>query len=152
MNHICPNIFGVKLQTIYNITLGPFCFIIWISSKPSTLSESSFFSEASIDITYILQRKTFIISMLSKMLQPKIVLYIYICVCVCFTYIFPKPATKFLHLLLLNNIISHMKREINLDLRYVYTVQTNMLVLSQNIVLECCEMIHKDISVTREIG
>ena len=45
-----------------------------------------------------------------------------VCVCVCFTYIFPKPATKFLHLLLLNNIISHMKREINLDLRYVYTV------------------------------
>ena len=56
------------------------------------------------------------------MLQPKIVLYIYMCVYVCFTYIFPKPATKFLNLLLLNNIISHMKREINLDLRYVYTV------------------------------
>ena len=40
----------------------------------------------------------------------------------CFTYIFPKLAAEFLHVLLLNNIIGYMKREISLDLRYVYTM------------------------------
>ena len=54
--------------------------------------------------------------MLSKVLQPKIVLYI------CFTYIFLKPATEFLHVLLLNNIVSYMKREISLDLCCVHCV------------------------------
>ena len=64
--------------------------------------------------------------MLSKVLQPKIVLYMYIC----FTYIFPKPVAEFLYVLLLNNIISHMRRETSLNLRYMFTVYTNVLVLS----------------------
>ena len=59
---------------------------------------------------------TFIICMLSKVLQPKMVLYI------CFTYIVPKPAAEFLHVLLLNNIIGYMNKEISLDLCYVYTM------------------------------
>ena len=46
----------------------------------------------------------------------KIVLYI------CFTYIVPKPVVEFLHMLLLNNIIDYKKREISLDLCYVYTM------------------------------
>ena len=54
--------------------------------------------------------------MLSNVLQPKIVLYI------CFTNIVPKPVAEFLHVLLLNNIIRYMKREIDLNLYYVYTV------------------------------
>ena len=54
--------------------------------------------------------------MLSKVLQPKIVLYI------CFTYIVPKPAAEFLYVMLLNNIIGYMKREISLDIHYVYTM------------------------------
>ena len=89
---------------------------------------------------------TFIISMLSKVLQPKIVLYI------CFTYIFLKPAAEFLYVLFLNNIINYIKREINHDLRYVYTMWTNMLVFSYNIVLECHERIRNDILLTREMG
>ena len=60
--------------------------------------------------------------MLSNVLQPKIVLYI------CFTYIVPKPVAKFLYVLLLNNIIRYMKREIGLDLYYVYTVDKHVRV------------------------
>ena len=37
-------------------------------------------------------------------------------------YLFPKPTAKFLYVLLLNNITSHMKREISLNLYYVYIV------------------------------
>ena len=57
--------------------------------------------------------------MLSNLLQPKIVIYIYIYIC--FTYIVPKLVAEFLHVLLLNNIIDYMEREIRLDLLYVYT-------------------------------
>ena len=65
---------------------------------------------------------TFIICMLSKVLQPKMVLYI------CFTYIVPKPVVEFLHMLLLNNIIGYMKRESSLDLRCVHYVDKHVSV------------------------
>ena len=71
---------------------------------------------------------------------------------ICFIYIVPKPTAEFFHVLLLNNIINYMKREINHDLRYVYTMWTNMLVFSYNIVLECHERIRNDILLTREMG
>ena len=41
---------------------------------------------------------------------------------ICFTYIVPKPTVEFLHVLLLNNIIGYIKREISLDLYYVYSM------------------------------
>ena len=41
---------------------------------------------------------------------------------ICFTYIVPKPAAEFLNVLLLNNIIDYIKKEIGLDLRCVHYV------------------------------